>query len=143
MVMRRKKTLFKVKNPTYTDLLLKCETYEEVLALKDKSSKIYYERVINVDTPWLSQFSNEEALWKAEEENEHYNKLRTDIEEILDEWEQTVFFMTYEGNHSLRSIANKVGWSHEWVRKVLRTANAKLKEQLPAEHVARYFMLTE
>lgn len=140
--MKVKKTLFKKKNKCYTDLLQECNTWEEVMQLEDKSTKLWYEKVVHADSSWLSSFSNEDNLWVQEEHTSMYDQLLESIEEILTDDERSVFYMTHEGFHSLRAVADKMNKSHEWVRKTLVSAKAKLKEKLPEEYYSYWVLLT-
>lgn len=140
--MKVKKTLFKTKNKCYTDLLQECKTWQEVMELEDKSTKLWNEKVVHADSSWLSSFSNEQKLWVQEEHSSMYETLLESIEQILTDDELSVFYMTHEGQHSLRAVANKMNKSHEWVRKTLLNAKTKLKEELPEEYHSFWVLLT-
>lgn len=130
--MRIKKQLHKTKTHSYTDLLNQCETWEEVMRLKNTEEDYWKAKAIYASPEWMNSFSNEEAMWTEEnEEKSIYDDLIDEIELLLSNEDLTIFLLTYQGNGSLRWVASKIGKSHEFTRKRLKEIKVNLKNNLP------------
>lgn len=130
--MRIKKQLHKTKVHSYTDLLNKCETWEEVMELKNTEEDYWKAKAIYASNEWLHSFSNEEGMWVEEhQEKSIYDDLIDEIELLLSNEDLTIFLLTYQGNGSLRWVASKIGKSHEFTRKRLKEIKVNLKNNLP------------
>lgn len=130
--MKVKKQLHKTKTNNYTDLLSKCNTWEEVLSLKDNEEEKWRTKIVLADRDWMSSFSNEEGVW-ADQTNKKsvYDDLLDEIELLLEEEDLNIFLLTYQGNGSLRWVAEKIGKSHEYTRKRLIEIKVILQNNLP------------
>lgn len=131
--MKVKKQLYKTKTNNYTDLLSKCKTWEEVLSLKDIEEDKWKTKVVLADRDWLSSFSNDDSIW-ADDSNKKtiYDDLLDEIELLLEEEDLSIFLLTYQGNGSLRWVADKIGKSHEYTRKRLIEIKSNLQTNLPS-----------
>lgn len=129
--MKVKKQLYKTKTNNYTDLLSKCKTWEEVLLLKDSEEEKWRTKIVLADKDWLLSFSNEDAIW-ADQTNKKsvYDDLLDEIELLLEEEDLNIFLLTYQGNGSLRWVADKIGKSHEYTRKRLIEIRVILQNNL-------------
>lgn len=130
--MKVKKQLYKTKTNNYTDLLSKCKTWEEVLLLKDNEEEKWRTKIVLADRDWMSSFSNEESIWAYEiDKKSIYDDLLDEIELLLEEEDLNIFLLTYQGNGSLRWVAEKIGKSHEYTRKRLIEIKVILQNNLP------------
>lgn len=130
-----KKETLKTKK-TYTEQLANCNTWQEVLNMKDPDTDRSNYLVL-ADPSWIESFSNEDALWTDnevidddEEMISDYDILLREIGIILEPDEYKVYLLDAEENGSLRWIAKKIGRSHEWTRTKLNTAKNKLRASL-------------
>lgn len=131
--MKVKKQLYKTKTNNYTDLLSKCNTWEEVMSLKDIEEDKWRTKVVLADRDWMSSFSNDDSIW-ADDNNKKtiYDDLLDEIELLLEEEDLSIFLLTYQGNGSLRWVADKIGKSHEYTRKRLIEIKSNLQTNLPS-----------
>lgn len=129
--MKVKKQLYKTKTNNYTDLLSKCNTWEEVLSLKDNEEEKWRTKIVLADKDWLVSFSNEDAIWANQNNKKSvYDDLLDEIELLLEEEDLNIFLLTYQGNGSLRWVADKIGKSHEYTRKRLIEIRVILQNNL-------------
>jgi hypothetical protein len=131
--MKVKKQLYKTKTNNYTDLLSRCKTWEEVMSLRDIEEDKWRTKIVLADRDWMSSFSNEDSVW-AEDNNKKtiYDDLLDEIELLLEEEDLSIFLLTYQGNGSLRWVADKIGKSHEYTRKRLIEIKSNLQTNLPS-----------
>lgn len=130
--MKIKKEILKTKSNSYTDKLFRCKTWEEVIELKDCDDIKWKTKLIFNDSEWINSFSNEESIWSEQYiKKSNYDELLDEITILLKEEELNIFLLTYQGNGSLRWVANQIGKSHEYTRKKLKDILLILQTNLP------------
>ena len=133
--MKPKKQILNVRIKSYTDKLNECQTWQQVMALKNTDDEKWNNNVVVATQDWLESFSNEESLWADNSTlKTTYDELLDEIELLLDEDDLSIFLLTYQGHGSLRWVADKMGKSHENIRNRLIYIKQYLKNNLSTKY---------